>query len=251
MLDYTHNVFFYEPYPIGRINDVVCAGYEQMVASFPAKEEFRSTEGNKFYLNDNHAEYHDFISRYAVWREFYEYVKSREFIDSTLNFLKHKDVDLGIRKYAYLPDDSGPGKLGMLLNVLRGVKERKNRLSTKFEFSILDPNEDSVVLPHTDGQAKIVSLVITIVSPGEWDPRWGGGTDVLRLKDPSRSFSMTNAYRPSFDEVEVLRTFEFVPNQCTLFVKTWNSWHSVGAMKNGPDIPLRRSITVNIVDETA
>jgi hypothetical protein len=49
----------------------------------------------------------------------------------------------------------------------------------------------------------------------------------------------------SFDEMNVLHTYQFTPNQCVLFVKTFNSWHSVAPM-HGPPGKLRRTLTINI-----
>jgi hypothetical protein len=49
-----------------------------------------------------------------------------------------------------------------------------------------------------------------------------------------------------FDEMEVLDTFEFTPNQGVIFVKTFNSWHSVRPMTGHGSDALRRTLTVNI-----
>jgi hypothetical protein len=49
-----------------------------------------------------------------------------------------------------------------------------------------------------------------------------------------------------FEEVEVLHTFEFLPNQCVLFVKTFNSLHSVRPMAVPGPRRMRRTLTVNI-----
>ena len=57
-----------------------------------------------------------------------------------------------------------------------------------------------------------------------------------------RAFSEAVA---GFDEMEVLHTYPFTPNQCVLFVKTFNSWHSVAPMR-GPAGKLRRTLTINI-----
>jgi hypothetical protein len=46
--------------------------------------------------------------------------------------------------------------------------------------------------------------------------------------------------------MEVLDTYEFGPNQLILFVKTFNSWHSVRPMKGKGSKQLRRTLTINI-----
>ena len=47
------------------------------------------------------------------------------------------------------------------------------------------------------------------------------------------------------DEVEKLRTFAFLPNQCVIFVKTFNSLHGVPPMTGPPGV-MRRTLTINI-----
>ena len=94
MLNYSKELFFYEPYPIGKIEQVIPDRYDELVDTFPDKENFRTTEGNKYYLNEDHPEYHKVIKQNPAWREFYRFVKSREFIDSTLAFLRNKEIDL-------------------------------------------------------------------------------------------------------------------------------------------------------------
>jgi len=85
--------------------------------------------------------------------------------------------------------------------------------------------------------------VFSMVRPGEWDEAWGGGTDMLRATDPRRSYNYVNRYL-GFDEVEVLHTFPFQPNQAVVFVKTFNSLHCVRPM-TGPEGAMRRTLTVN------
>jgi hypothetical protein len=67
---------------------------------------------------------------------------------------------------------------------------------------------------------------------------------MLRPTDPRNYFNFYNRYL-SFDEVEVLHTFRFEPNQAVLFVKTFNSLHCVRPM-TGPEGVQRRTLTVNL-----
>jgi hypothetical protein len=48
-----------------------------------------------------------------------------------------------------------------------------------------------------------------------------------------------------FDDVRAIRSFSFEPNQCVVFVKTFNSLHSVRPM-TGPEGAMRRTLTLNI-----
>ena len=49
-----------------------------------------------------------------------------------------------------------------------------------------------------------------------------------------------------FEDMEVLDTYEFTANQAVIFVKTFNSWHSVRPMTGRDSNALRRTLTINI-----
>ena len=49
-----------------------------------------------------------------------------------------------------------------------------------------------------------------------------------------------------FEDMEVLRTYDFTPNRAVVFVKTFNSWHSVRPMRGGSSKTMRRTPTINI-----
>jgi hypothetical protein len=87
--------------------------------------------------------------------------------------------------------------------------------------------------------------VLSMMKPGEWNPAWGGGTDIVMPRDRSRVYNQVNRSIP-FADVEVLKTFPFDPNQCVIFVKTFNSWHSVSPMTGKASDPLRKTLTLNI-----
>src|SRR5207249_5186511 len=103
------------------------------------------------------------------------------------------------------------------------------RLSSRFEFSML-PSAAGCIKPHTDAPQKMITLVISMIENGEWDPSFGGETEVLRPVDRQKTFNFMNRYL-EFDEVETIRTFEFMPNQGIVLVKTFNSLHAVSPMK--------------------
>ena len=100
--------------------------------------------------------------------------------------------------------------------------------------------------PHTDTPKKIITLVVSMVRNGEWDPTYGGGTEVVFPKDPTRSYNFAGDFNPKFDEVETLSTYDFNPNQAVVFVKTFNSWHAVRPMTVADETIFRRTLTINI-----
>jgi hypothetical protein len=76
-------------------------------------------------------------------------------------------------------------------------------------------------------------------------PSYGGGTEVDRAKDHRYAYNWLNNQLP-FEEVETLDTFEFGPNQCAIFVRTFNSLHCVRPLQGKGNKALRRSVTINI-----
>jgi hypothetical protein len=46
--------------------------------------------------------------------------------------------------------------------------------------------------------------------------------------------------------MEVIETFDFTPNQAVIFVKTFNSWHSVRPMSGNGSAAMRKTLTINI-----
>ena len=91
----------------------------------------------------------------------------------------------------------------------------------------------------------MITLVAAIVEDGEWDPAHGGGTEVMKPKDPAKTYNFLNK-QLEFDEVETLKTFDFNPNQVVLFVKTFNSLHCVRPMTGNGSQAMRRTLTINI-----
>jgi hypothetical protein len=122
--------------------------------------------------------------------------------------------------------------------------DTSRRLGARFEFSML-PVDGGHVLPHTDSPGKIVTLIISILDDNEWDPAFGGGTDLNRVKNPQYSFNRLNR-QGWFEDMEVIDTFDFKPNQAVMFVRTFNSLHSVHPMVGKGSPAMRRTLTINI-----
>ena len=248
--EYDQLVLRYDPYPIGIARPLMDdALYRELVAAFPSRDRFASLAkvGDKLSLSEKFGarEFHAFVRGHPLWREFHAYIKSRDFIAGVLAALRERHVDLGFDL------DSSPGTrlARRLADALRGgSRTNALELRSRFEFSML-PAQGGHVIPHSDGVSKIVTLVVSMLREGEWNPSWGGGTDINRPKDPARIFNRLNR-QLSFDEVEVLDTFPFEPNQAVVFVKTFNSWHSVRPMTAPDRDILRRTLTINIETPT-
>jgi hypothetical protein len=219
--------------------------YRAMLSSYPDPERFAYLPevGHKYSLSEknNPKDYHEIVRSRPVWREFHKWVKSEAFIKGLMQALREHHIDLG---YSKLPTAT-QRLMKLARNALRGhLDAGRAPLSARFEFSML-PAAGGSVIPHTDSPGKIVTLVISMVDDDEWDPSYGGGTDVNRPKDVRLAYNELNR-QAGFEDMEVLETFEFTPNQAVIFVKTFNSWHSVRPMTGNGSDAMRKTLTINV-----
>lgn len=240
--------FHYRPYPIGLADPIMEPDvYDRFVAAFPPMDLFVGYEdmgkpGVKFTLSEkeNPRQYEKFIASSPIWQDFHRWVKSDDFIFGVLRTLRDRHVDLGLEKFEK--------RQSYLRRTMREVRQGRfnlgtGGLTTRFEFSAL-PAAGGFLPPHTDAPSKIATIVISM-SDGTWDPVWGGGLDVNEPLGDEWVFNYHNRIA-DFSDMSVVRTFEYQPNRAVLFVKTYNSWHSIRPM-TGPDAAmLRRTLTVVI-----
>ena len=246
MLSFNNLEFLYEPYPIAVASEIFDEQfYKQLVASFPPVElfSFMSYHGNKYSLSEvnNPAAYHDYVQLTTPWRDFHKWIKRKEFPREILSVLCEHKIDLDV------PSVQSNGRVSRsLLSKLgvRGSRRSGPTLNARFEFSML-PADGGFIRPHTDSPQKIVTLVIGILSEGEWSPSFGGGTEVLKPRDITNNFNHNNRYL-DFEDVETLATFDYRPNQCVVFIKTFNSLHGVRPMKAQGHNLMRKTLTINI-----
>jgi hypothetical protein len=240
LLDFNRACFEYDPYPIGIIREIFEPSlYERLVETFPSVDlfHFMQRHGDKWSLSElnNPGNYYQFIRTHGDWRRLYDEVKSSDFIAQVVDALIRSKIDLG------LSSTSKGGILQKLRNKLLG--RNSGSLRARFEFSMMSA-AGGHILPHTDSPQKHITLVLSMVRHGEWNSSWGGGTDRMRPLDPSNNFNFLNRYL-QFDEVETIGTMTYEPNQCVIFIKTFNSLHAVKPM-TGPREIMRRTLTVNI-----
>ncbi len=243
MFSYDHIQFDYEPYPIGVIRDVLEPGlYGELCTNYPPLDlfKYKPSLGNKYALSElnNPVAYRRFLRQNATWGKFHGYIKSNDFIERTLSMLKSNFIDLGLKRYRIV--SKRWGRRANPISTLFGISE----LSARFEFSMMNAHGGNI-RPHTDARRKLITLVFSMCQPGEWDPSWGGSTAVVWPKDRRKSYNETNRPLP-FEEVDVLKNYEFKPNQALIFIKTFNSWHAVEPMKSPTENALRKTLTVNI-----
>jgi len=242
--NYDHLEFRYEPYPIGLAKPLIEPDlYREMLAGYPDREWFMYLEklGHKYSLSEhfNPKTFRKFLDANPLWNDFNRWIKSRDFTRGVINALAERSLDVG-----YNPDMTVLNQWRKRLTHRGRLNCSASRLISRFEFSML-PADGGNIKPHTDSPSKIITLVVSMVDEGEWDPAFGGGTDVNQAKDVRRNFNQTND-QGRFEDMDVIDTFEFTPNQAVIFIRTFNSWHSVRPMTGKGSDAMRKTLTVNI-----
>jgi len=245
MLNFESIKFDYDPYPIGIAKSAFASDiYRELVDTLPDDKVFITKDnlGVKLSLSqlNNRAGYSAHLQSNAVWKRFYDYIKSEDFIAETMAMLRTHGIDLGFTGHSWRE------RMARRIRAYKRGSPQPHfpKLRSRFEFSSM-PVTGGNIRPHTDAVSKVVTMVIPMLREGEWKEEYGGGTSVVWPKDRKRSFNVVNDYM-DFDEVDCLRTFPFEPNQCLVFVKTYNSWHAVWPMTGNDASVLRRTITINI-----
>ena len=177
------------------------------------------------------------LSRRHCGRRFISISRALILSNPYLRFYTDNNLKLGLENTPVKQKDDG-GISGLL-----GKLAKTPYISTRFEFSMLK-GDGGYLLPHTDSPSKVITLVLTICKKNEWNLSYGGGTDINEPLDKRKYFNYLNE-QLKFEEVKVLKTVEFEPNQIMLFIKTFNSLHSVSPIK-APENTLRRTLTINI-----
>jgi hypothetical protein len=247
LLKFEQSTFRYEPFPIGVTRPVFEPDvYEELLDNWPAQElfAFMPKLGKKYSLSELNepGNYHQFIQDSPLWRTFHREIKSTEFVRSVLRLLARQHIELGISEGVEV--NSQKRRWFASTNWAQKVLQKDvQALKTRFEFSML-PADGGHIKPHTDSPGKIITLVLSMVRAGEWEASWGGGTTVLRAKEARQNFNYLNR-QLEFHETDVLDTYEFEPNQCVVFIKTFNSLHAVSPLTGSSD-QMRKTLTINI-----
>ena len=247
MLQFANSQFRYSPYPLAVIRPALDPEfYAELVRTFPGEELFGKLPKYDYKLSlsekINRDAYRRFIDGTPAWRRLHGWIKSEDFIRAVVRFLAAQNVDLDLDEY-FTP--TGKRLAIALGKVARGqIPSGPGRLRTRFEFSVLRADGGEVA-PHTDTPRKIITLVVSMIAPGEWPVEFGGGLEIDRAIDDAYAFNWKNRIVP-WDSMQAVETIPFVPNQCMIFVKTFNSLHSVRPMTQAGSKALRKTITIVI-----
>jgi len=237
----------YSPYPLLVVKPAMEPSfYDELVRTFPQENLFGKIDkyDYKLSLSEKAApeNYAAFIKNTPSWNRFHAAVKSEAFIRSVVDFLKSRNLDPGVDEH--LKSRSSQWVSG-LKKMARGQPPTgAGRLKTRFEFSVLRADGGEVP-PHTDTPRKIITIVMSMVGDGEWPQEFGGGLDINRPLDDNFAYNWNNRIVP-WEKVEKIDTVPLVPNQCMIFLKTFNSLHSVRRMTQTGSKALRKTVTIVI-----
>jgi hypothetical protein len=254
MLDLKNFKFEYEPYPHGVAHSIFDnQTYKDLIDNFPDVKKLKMLKDkyehkvenkfNKFALSSRNDPvlFFDLISSNNVYKKLVNYLLSYDFKINLLNILIKNNINLGV---VPKKDNWKKSLRSFLLNfipynILRPVQD----IDVAIEFSAI-PIHGGYLKPHTDGPHKLASVVIPIIDDN-WQDSFNGGTNLLKPKDNTRLYNiLNNTYE--FEECNIIKTIKFNPNQLLIFLKTYNSFHSVGPLNGKQEGFYRKSITLNI-----
>lgn len=210
--------FIRDPYPIGIAKPIFDEeSYMALVEGFPPARllpVFGGAGYKKFALNERMPGFHDYLATQPPWWAFHNSIKQATFIRFILGMLRDHGIEVS----------------------------PSPKWTSRFEFAMM-PADGGKIDPHTDIKSKAVTLIFSMCKLGEWDPAFGGSTDVLRPLVPNMGLE---SYKAPLEVFEKAHSYPYTPNQCVIFVKNDVSWHSVGPMTGVGSPLMRRTITLNI-----
>jgi hypothetical protein len=222
----------YDPFPYFCIDDYLPKDlYAALYREFPSMTAFDgSNTTGKMAMHRRKLEFREFLASAPTWAATIDAFHGSEFLNDLETFVRPALVRArgvaGLRRWRI-----GSGGLPLV--------ERPIELSC--EFSMLPSGAH--LFPHTDKPEKLVSCLLYFPDP-EWETRYGGSTDLYRVRDSKHDHNWSNRPVP-FSSVDVVFRSEFRPNRLLVFVKSRNSYHGVSPLIC-PDGMVRKSFNLNI-----
>jgi len=251
MINIDNISFNFDPFPYGVAKNIFSKiHYSELVKNFPKISDMSRIEEkdnltlkfNKFALSsrNNPVKFNSVINKNNTYKDFCNYLLSEQFKNYLINILKKNNVDFGINTNSTIKK-----KIKKILTYIFpfSILKPTQEIDIVVEFSSI-PSNGGFLKPHTDGQHKLASIVIPIVD-NDWKKEFNGGTNLLRPLDETKTYNLlNNTYE--FEECFIVKTIDFDPNQFLIFLKTYNSFHSVGPLKSNVSNHYRNSITLII-----
>jgi len=251
MINLKNILFEYYPFPHGISNNVIEEDfYKRINLEFPETNELKILEnqkGNyKFYKyalssKNDKEKFNKILSSKKNLRKFVNYLLSYDFKAYLIDILKKNNIEFGI-------EIKKPTIIRIFKSWLKKIipnffTKLEQDIEVAVELSSI-PIKGGMIKPHSDSQHKLASIVIPILDD-HWKDEYEGGTNFLKVKKNDQSFNFTNK-TIEFDQTEIIKTIPFVKNQLLIFIKTYNSLHSVGPLKGKNEKIFRKSLTITV-----
>ena len=244
MINLENSQFFYDPYPHVLVKNIFEEKiYEDLKKEFPNPETdiFHSSDYSKKRAVDKFKKFQidNFFSK-----NFNNVIKNKKTSKLIYNFFKSEKFIYIIDKF--LIDNH------IKINLVKKKTWKnffKKDFKVYFEFSSI-PCDGGFIAPHTDSPNKIITCVMPIIDRLEISNLKGIGTSMLESTNDKYKYNFLNQSVP-LSETKEIRYIDFSPNQMLLFIKTYNSLHSVGPIEstNSTKTLHRKSINVCIIKE--
>lgn len=237
------NLSFY-PYPHILFKNIFDNNfYENLCLEYPDVNNLVKTEDknsnnlskfNKYHLNniDNKKKFENVLQNRDYFKKIYHHLASKNFFHMINSKLIENNIDLKLNYF----------KKKFFFKTIKH--------KFYFEFSSI-PCDGGHILPHTDSPKKKITCVIPIIKTtekkiSEIDKI---GTSLLVATDDKYKFNFHNRTVP-FNATKEEKYIEFLPNQMFMFIKTYNSLHSVGPIKDKEKIyNYRKSLTITFIEQ--
>jgi hypothetical protein len=251
MINLKNITFDYEPFPHGICKNIIDEDiYQKLVDEFPKIEFLKKTSDknninkfNKYSLSSNleKKEFFSVLNGRDILKKFINYLLSREFKKYLIEILYNNNINFGIKVEEL---NFKKRFKNFLYNISPNfLVKQEQEFEINVEFSSI-PFKNGMIKPHTDSQYKFASIVIPIVDKN-WVDNFNGGTNFLKPKNNEKTFNYLNNTL-EFNETELIKIIPFERNQFLIFLKTFNSLHSVGPMTGYDENKFRNSLTLTL-----
>ncbi len=219
-----------EPFVYGYVDDFLPTDlYERLERDFPSPELFPGLEelpGGKQYRKFWRGDPMDDLEHVSEpWREWIAFINSDRFVEDCGRWCSEF-----VTPYRKAATARSPLKL------LGDRPDIRNwDIDLNCEFSVLP--RDAHLPPHTDSTDKVLTFMLYFPQLN-WDPGWGGGTQIYQPLDKQHLSNWSNRPLPRA-HADLVFENEFRPNRLFFFAKAANSYHGVEAIKCPAEIPRR------------
>ena len=183
-------------------------------------------------------DFNTFISQNNFYKKLYKYLNTKEFLLNLYLTLEKKYINTGHKFY------EKNNFINNLKKILRGYSADK--YIVEFEFSSI-PLNGGFIKPHTDGKNKIISLIFPIDNEAKVHECENIGTDIFEPVSDQYQYNMLNKTVP-VENAKLVRSIPFKKNNMLCLIKTHNSLHGIGPIKDKSQVNnlYRNSLTIFI-----